>query len=183
LKNERLRNSISIDGMSNDDAILYLMRRYGEEIKRMVYMFVKNWHQSEAITQDIFVTMFAELNTFRIDDTSLRRWVYSIAIRKTKKHMDSWTYRKQKFMGKPNSSVRKNESVSEDRLLYDVVLDLPTKYREMIVLHFYCQFSVEEISQLLKLRHSKITLRLNQGKKLMQKSLETLGGEFSWEII
>lgn len=183
MKNERLRDSISIDGMSNDDAILYLMRRYGEEIKRMIYMFVKNWQQSEAITQDIFVTMFAELDTFRMDDTSLRRWVYSIAIRKTNIYMDSWTYLKQFIKGKPNSSVRKNVSASEERMLYDVVLDLPIKYREMIVLHFYCQFSVEEISQLLKLRHSKVTLRLNQGKKLMQKSLETRGGEFSWEII
>jgi RNA polymerase sigma-70 factor, ECF subfamily len=183
VENDGLRDSISIDGMSNDDAILYLMRRYGEEIKRMVYMFVKNWQQSEAITQDIFVTMYVELDTFRMDDTALRGWIYSIVIRKTKVFRDSWTYRKQKFMGKPNSSFRKNVSESEDRLLYDVVLDLPIKYREVIVLHFYCQFSVEEISQLLKLRHSKVTLRLNRGKKLMQKSLETLGGEFSWEII
>jgi DNA-directed RNA polymerase specialized sigma24 family protein len=58
--------------------------------------------------------MFAELDTFRIDETSLRRWVYSIAIRKTKEYLDNWNYRKQKFMGKPNSSVRKNVSVSED---------------------------------------------------------------------
>jgi RNA polymerase sigma-70 factor, ECF subfamily len=130
------------------------MRRYGEEIKRVVYMFVKNWQQSEAITQDIFVTMFAEIDTCRIDDTSLGRWVYSIAIRKTKIFKDSWKYRKQFIKGKSKSSLRVNEAIFEERLLYDAILALPVK-----------------------------TLRLNQGKKLMQKSLETLGGEFSWEII
>lgn len=54
VKNEGLQGSLSMDGMNRDDAIIYLMRSYGEEIKRVVYMFVQNWKQAEMITQDVF---------------------------------------------------------------------------------------------------------------------------------
>jgi RNA polymerase sigma-70 factor, ECF subfamily len=34
------------------------MKQYGEEIKRIIYTFVKNWPQAEDLTQDVFVTLY-----------------------------------------------------------------------------------------------------------------------------
>jgi RNA polymerase sigma-70 factor, ECF subfamily len=73
--------------------------------------------------------------------------------------------------------------VSRDQLLYDTILALPIKFREVIILHYYCQFPLVETGIILKVRLSKVELRVNEGKKLLQKSLETLGGDISWEII
>nr|WP_285876789.1 sigma factor [Fictibacillus phosphorivorans] len=55
------------------------MKTYGEEIKRLVYTFVKNWQSAEDITQDVFVTLYTKLDTFR-GDSAIRSWIYSIAI-------------------------------------------------------------------------------------------------------
>jgi RNA polymerase sigma-70 factor, ECF subfamily len=63
-------------------------------------MFVKNWQHAETIIQDVFVTIYAELDTFRrVEDTAIRNWIYSVMIRKTKEYLDSWTYRKQVLQG------------------------------------------------------------------------------------
>jgi RNA polymerase sigma-70 factor, ECF subfamily len=184
VKNEGLQDSISMDGMNRNDAIIYLMRRYGEEIKRVVYMLVQNWQQAETITQDVFITAYAELDRFRlVEDLAVRNWIYSIMIRKTKQHLDSWTFRKQVLRGKSKSPACNTDTVSEDRLLYEAILALPNKFREVIILHYYCQFSLVETGHISKLRLSKVELRVNEGKKLLQKSLETLGGDISWEII
>jgi RNA polymerase sigma-70 factor, ECF subfamily len=184
VENEGLQDFISMDGMNRDDAIIYLMRRYGEEIKRVVYMFVQNWQQTETITQEVFVTIYAEIDTFRlVEDLAVRNWIYSIMIRKTKGHLNSWTYRKEMLRAKSKLHICINDTVTEDQLLYEAILELPIKFREVIILHYYCQFPLIETGVILKMSNSKIELRINEGKKLLQKSLETLGGDISWGII
>ncbi|WP_165389322.1 sigma factor [Fictibacillus sp. BK138] len=84
MENKGLQEFISMDGMNRNDAIIYLMRRYGEEIKRVVYMFVQNWPQAETITQDVFVTAYTHLDTFRVEDITVRNWIYSVMIKKRK---------------------------------------------------------------------------------------------------
>lgn len=61
-------------------------------------------------------------------------------IRRTKEYMDSWTYRKQMLRGKSKSHVCNIEAVSEDQLLYESILVLPIKYREVMMLHFIVNF-------------------------------------------
>ncbi|MCM3717660.1 sigma factor [Fictibacillus phosphorivorans] len=77
--NQGLKEDVGISSMSNDEAIVFLMKTYGEEIKRLVYTFVKNWQSAEDITQDVFVTLYTKLDTFR-GDSAIRSWIYSIAI-------------------------------------------------------------------------------------------------------
>ncbi|WP_130293331.1 RNA polymerase sigma factor [Fictibacillus sp. BK138] len=89
----------------------------------------------------------------------------------------------QVLRGKSKLRTRNNDNVSEDQLLYEAILKLPIKFREVIILHYYCQFSLVEIGHILKVPLSKVELRVNEGKKHLQKSLETLGGDISWEII
>lgn len=170
--------------MSNDDAIIYLMRRYGEEIKRLVYTFVKNWQQAEDITQDVFVTLYTKLDTFR-GDSAIRSWIYSIAINRSKDLLKSWSYRKLAFTDKFSSVQRENDhsaedgviSSSENQLLYEAVLSLQLKYREVILLHYYKEFSVREICEVLTMNESTVKTRLSRARKLLQEKYIELGGE------
>ncbi|MET3726819.1 RNA polymerase sigma-70 factor (ECF subfamily) [Fictibacillus halophilus] len=184
MKNEELGEFISIDGMSNDDAIIYLMRRYGEEIKRLVYTFVKNWQQAEDITQDVFVTLYTKLDTFR-GDSAIRSWIYSIAINRSKDFLKSWSYRKLAFTDKFSNDQKDTAysaedgfiNMSEDKLLYEAVLSLQIKYREVILLHYYKEFSIREICDLLSMNESTVKTRLSRARKLLQQKYVELGGE------
>jgi RNA polymerase sigma-70 factor, ECF subfamily len=184
VKNERLRDSTSIDGMNNDDAIIYLMKKYGEEIKRLIYTFVKNWQHAEDITQDVFVTLYTKLDTFR-GDSNVRTWIYSIAINRSKDFLKSWSYRKlaftDKFSSKQDESIHSAEdgfiTNLVDQLLYEAVLSLQLKYREVILLHYYKEFSVREIGEVLTMNESTVKTRLSRARKLLQDKYLELGGE------
>jgi RNA polymerase sigma-70 factor, ECF subfamily len=182
--NQGLKENVSISGMSNDEAIVFLMKTYGEEIKRLVYTFVKNWQSAEDITQDVFVTLYTKLGTFR-GDSAVRSWIYSIAINRSKDFLKSWSYRKlaftDKFSNNPKDSALSAEdgviSDSEDQLLYQAVLSLSIKYREIILLHYYKDFSIREICELLSMNESTVKTRLSRARKLLQDQYLQLGGE------
>lgn len=75
-----------------EDALETIMNEYGTEIKRFIYSYIKNESDADDVTQDVFVTVYQKLDTFRGEST-LRSWIYSIAINKSKDYLRSWKSR------------------------------------------------------------------------------------------
>lgn len=179
-----LSPDFSIAALSREEALICLMKEYGEEIKRLVYTFVKNWTQAEDITQDVFITIYTKLDSFQ-KKSAIRSWIYSIAINKSKDYLKSWQYRKLQLSDKITGvtfSEKNNVEVrvithSEDQILYQAVLQLPLKYREVILLHYYKGFLVRETSEFLSLNEATVKTRLSRGRKLLHEKYVKLGGE------
>ncbi|WP_416729765.1 sigma-70 family RNA polymerase sigma factor [Fictibacillus sp. JL2B1089] len=169
---------------NREDAFNQLMDMYGEEIKRLIFSFVRNWPQAEDLTQDVFVTLYTKLETFR-GDSNIRSWIYSIAINRTKDYLKSWHFRKMQVTDKfkSESTTEKNAvelhviSNSEDRILYESLLQLPIKYREVILIHYYKGFSIRETSTFLSLKEATVKTRLSRARKLLHEQFIKLGGE------
>ncbi|MGB6408415.1 MAG: sigma factor-like helix-turn-helix DNA-binding protein, partial [Planococcus donghaensis] len=53
------------------------------------------------------------------------------------------------------------------------VLDLPIKYREAILLYYYHEFTINEISKLLNCPESTVKTRLHRAKILLRNSVDT----------
>jgi RNA polymerase sigma-70 factor, ECF subfamily len=188
VEKEDLSARFNLDALSREKALICLMKQYGEEIKRLIYTFVKNWPQAEDLTQDVFVTLYTKLDTFR-GDAAIRSWIYSIAINKSKDYLKSWSYRKMQITGKLKvESFSEKDAVenyvisnTEDRALYQAVLQLPLKYREVILLHYYKGFSVRETSDFLSLKEATVKTRLSRARKLLHDQFLKLGGEQLWK--
>jgi RNA polymerase sigma-70 factor, ECF subfamily len=60
----------------------------------------------------------------------------------------------------------------EDLQLLEVVLALPLKYRKVILLYYYKNFSVKEISSILCMKEASIKSRLSRARKLLQTKLQ-----------
>ncbi|TLS35373.1 sigma-70 family RNA polymerase sigma factor [Pseudalkalibacillus caeni] len=153
------------------------MDEYGEEIKRLVYTYVKNWAQTDDITQDVFVTLYLKIENFR-GESALRSWIYSIAINKCKDYLRSWHYRKIKLTDEIIKVTRSsNQSTPETELelqdkkseLSQLVLSLPLKYREVIILFYYKDLSIKEICSVLNEKESTIKTRLRRARESLKK--------------
>jgi RNA polymerase sigma-70 factor, ECF subfamily len=176
--------TLNLHALSREDALIQLMKIYGEEIKRLIFTFVKNWPQAEDLTQDVFITLYTKLDTFR-GESNIRSWVYSISINKAKDFLKSWHYRKiqltDKFKSESGSGKEAVEfhviSNAEDRFLYEAVLQLPIKYREVILMYYYKEFSIKETSEVLSLKEATVKTRLSRARKLLQEAFLKLGGE------
>lgn len=60
----------------------------------------------------------------------------------------------------------------EERILFDDVLQLPLKYREMIILYYYQDLRVSDIEQILGIARSTIYARLDKARQKLRLTLE-----------
>lgn len=60
---------------------------------------------------------------------------------------------------------------SEDEALFDLVMALPVKYREVIYFYYFEDYSIQEIASLLSLNNNTVKTRLRKARSLLQKAL------------
>lgn len=60
----------------------------------------------------------------------------------------------------------------ESESLFAEVMRLPEKYRIVIHLFYYEDYSVREISRILKISESNVKVRLNRGRKMLKQALQ-----------
>ena len=60
----------------------------------------------------------------------------------------------------------------ETKNLLEEVLKLPEKYRIVIHLFYYEDYSVKEMAEILHTSESNVKVRLSRGRKLLKKSLQ-----------
>jgi RNA polymerase sigma-70 factor (ECF subfamily) len=83
-----------------------------------------------------------------------------------------------KKSGHKNVSVDDKEitdTYSYDETAQDIiskVIALPDKYKSAIILYYYNDYSVEEISKTLKLSESAVKKRLQRGREILKIELE-----------
>lgn len=56
--------------------------------------------------------------------------------------------------------------------LFETVMKLPEKYRVIIHLFYYEDYSVKEISDILKISESNVKVRLSRGRRLLKNTLQ-----------
>lgn len=167
-----------MDNREKEPLLRYAMDTYGHYLKRVVYALVKNEQIAEDIVQETFIQYYIHLEKFE-GRSSVKTYLYSIAINRCRNYFKSWSYRKielsnlvqQTFTNKktPESEMLMNETNSE---LGEIIEKLPMKYKEVIWLYYYADFSVDEISRILDCPLSTVKTRLSRGRKLAKLSME-----------
>lgn len=152
-----------------------VMNQYGSSIVKLAYSYVKDFNIAEDISQDVFVSYFNQLDNFR-RESSVKTYLYRIAINKCKDYLKSWNYRKVKIsemLGRviedPNNTPEQaflSKEYTKD--LVEHVLALPLKYREVVFLFYYEELSLKEISNFLHTNLSTVKTRLKKGKELLR---------------
>ncbi|GGA83360.1 sigma-70 family RNA polymerase sigma factor [Ornithinibacillus halotolerans] len=167
-------------------AIEKIMDMYGDEIKRLVFAYLKNAADTDDVTQEVFVTIYQKLNTFQGNST-LKSWIYSIAINKCKDYLRSWHARNKRLREKliTSSHTQKKEEITPEELtlqkdhsseLLQTVMNLPIKYREVIILFYFKDLSTKEISEVLNMNEATVRTRLNRGRLKLKDSLSAEKG-------
>lgn len=153
-----------------------IMDVYGHDIKRLVFTYMKNEADTDEVTQDVFVTVYEKLTTFK-GEASLRSWIYSIAINKCKDHLRRWQIRNQRLIERLKQVTLSPETPSpeqqilkknETNHLVTIIMMLPVKYREVLILYYFQEFKTDEISDMLNLNPSTVRSRLSRGRKRLK---------------
>ncbi|MFS0863592.1 sigma-70 family RNA polymerase sigma factor [Fredinandcohnia sp. 179-A 10B2 NHS] len=174
-----MKNSEAFESLTNELLIEKLIDEYSDMVKRLSYTYVKDWQVAEDITQEVFIACYKSLGHFR-KDCSYKNWIYKININKCKDFLKGkWLVPKEflekLFLNENQKSLSTEERVmliNEERILSQNVLSLPVRYREIIILYYYEDMKMKEISDLTGLHIATIKTRLSRAKKILRKIYE-----------
>lgn len=165
---------------SKEDIVRYVFMHFGEEIKRLIFTYVKSFSQTDDIFQEFLITVYQKIDSFK-EESSFKTWLYRIAINKSKDYLRSPIYRLQYSTGKNLEDIYANSPEKQvllkelEKEVIEAVLSLPIKYREIFILRYYQSLSIKEISESIGVNESTVKTRLSRGKVRLEK---VLGGDY-----
>nr|WP_249308351.1 sigma-70 family RNA polymerase sigma factor [Lederbergia citrea] len=160
-----------------EEKLIWLMNEYGNDVIRIAFSYLKNKQLAEDIAQDVFLRCYENMDTFR-NESSYKTWVIRITVNRCKDVLKSWSYKNlaiTEFLTyKQVQPSFENELFGdeENEFLSRQILKLPVKQREVIILFYYQEFSLEEISHLLNININTIKTRLHRARNNLRTSLE-----------
>ena len=100
----------------------------------------------------------------------LRAWLLRVAINKAKDKTRSF-WRRQVELQDIMQDIPVFEQ-EEEQTLFEEVMNLPEKYRIVIHLFYYEDYSVREIAEVLRISENNVKVRLSRGRSLLKEKLE-----------
>ena len=146
-----------------------LIERYQNNLYAIAFNICKNPFDAQDVVQDTFIQYFTSKKEFE-DEQHLRAWLIRVAINKAKNL--TLTFWRQHKVSLEDYMENLTFEAPESENLFEEVMKLPQKYRIVIHLFYYEDYSVREIADILKLSESNVKVRLSRGRALLRDSLK-----------
>ena len=124
---------------------------------------------STRVVQDTFIQYYSLKKEFD-NEQHIRAWLIRVAINKAK-NMNRTFWRRNKLSLEDYMETLVFET-PESEELFEAVMKLPGKYRIVIHLFYYEDYTVREIADILKLSESNVKVRLSRGRTLLREELQ-----------
>ena len=157
--------------MRSEREMAEAIQRYGDTVRRLCMVHLKNY----ADTEDIFQTVFLKyaLTSVSFDgDEHEKAWLIRVTLNACKDLLKSIfrsrTVSLEELMEQPA------QLSADHREVLEAVLSLPEKYRDVVYLHYYESYTAPEIAKLLGKNVNTVYTLLTRAKQLLR---EKLGGD------
>jgi len=151
--------------------IAEIYERHVKTLYRICFGYLKSQADAEDAVSDAFVRLIRSGKHFR-DAEHEKAWLIRVSINVCK---DALKRRRRKEENlEDHLNLPAEESFEIDETLR-VVMALPDKYRTVIFLYYYEEYSSPEIAKLLQKPQSTIRSHLHEARKLLKIQL---GGDF-----
>lgn len=152
--------------------------KYGGMILRLAYACLKSRDDAEDVLQDVMVKLL-ELHPKFESGEHEKAWLIRVTINLCRNRLRSpW-----RRLGALDDSVPADGShgwdaaLGERSAVLEAVMSLPEKYREVIHLFYYEDYSVAQIGRVLKKNESTVRSNLYRARKMLSERLKE-----GWEL-
>jgi RNA polymerase sigma-70 factor (ECF subfamily) len=150
-----------------------LIDEYGSSVLNTAYFYLKDKQLAEDVFQEVFLKAHLKINTFEFR-SSIKTWLIRITINQCKDTVKS-AYKKKVDIGLEEAGLTSEsaEEIAEEHFenekLYSAVMSLNPKYREIIILRYFNDFSLDDISSVLNISNGAVRTRLSRTTTLLKK--------------
>lgn len=161
--------------MRNEQETLRAIERYSDTVRRLCIVYLKNDADTEDIFQTVFLKYVLSSVSFETDEHE-KAWFIRVTINACKDLLRNFFRRHtiplEQIMEYP---MELPPDYSE---VWEAVFSLPQKYRDVVYLHYFENYTAPEISRILGKNVNTIYTLLTRSK---QKLREVLGGDYEYE--
>ena len=146
-----------------------LFEKYQDNLYIIAFNVCKSVEDAKDVVQDTFIQYYMAKKEFD-NEQHIRAWLIRVAINKAK-NVNGTFWRKNKMSLEDYMETLEFET-PESEELFETVMKLPEKYRIVIHLFYYEEYTVHEIAGILKLSESNVKVRLSRGRSLLKEKLQ-----------
>ena len=146
-----------------------LAETYRDRLFAAAFQVCGNAADAEDAAQEALLRYHISEKQFE-SEQHIRAWLLRVAINCAKNLSRSF-FRRNTVPLETYMETLEFDSV-ESQEIFREVMSLPEKYRLVIHLYYYEDYSVAEIGRILALTESNVKVRLSRGRQLLKKSLQ-----------
>ena len=146
-----------------------LFEKYQNNLYIIAFQICKNTEDAKDVVQDTFLQYYSLKKEFD-NEQHIRAWLIRVAINKAK-NINCAFWRRNKMSIEDYIETLVFET-PESEELFETVMNLPEKYRIVIHLFYYEDYTIHEIAEILKLSESNVKVRLSRGRSLLKEKLQ-----------
>ena len=170
----------------NEEAIEMLVREYETGVFRLALSILGNEAEANEVTQDTFLSALRALPSYQ-EKKSLKAWLYTITLNHSRSHL-----RKRKILERLRSTlttifrVEAEKQISpeeaviqseKESTLWRSLNQLDERHRIVVVLRYFHELSILEISEILAIREGTVHSRLHSAREKLRDALKHLHRE------
>lgn len=138
--------------------------RYKDDVYRLALSYTKSRADAEDVCQNVFLKLMEQP---RLPDNQ-KAWLMQVTANTCKNLLRSAWWRRTEALDEAFPA-----QVPEDLShVCQAVMALPPKYRVVIYLHYYEQYTTREIAALLHISQTAVTSRLSRGRQQLKEVLK-----------
>lgn len=141
-----------------------IMNRRINMVLRLACAYVGIYSEAEDITQDVFLKLYTSEKSFETAEEE-KAWLIRVTINRCINRKRSGWFSKNLPL---TDTLPADDFPHEEREVLDAVLRLPEKYRPIVHLFYYEDYSVKEISALTGINESTVRTRLQRARAILR---------------
>lgn len=146
-----------------------LYEKYATDVLRVCYFYLGDRHKAEDVCQDVFVRLIT--NAPDLQEGREKAWLLKVALNRCR---DLWrgAWLKRVVLGSPAFELvpapDEFGKLAEQQEIMQAINQLPSTFKEVILLHYYQGFGIAEIAEMMELPEGTISSRLSRGRKKLE---------------
>jgi RNA polymerase sigma-70 factor (ECF subfamily) len=156
-----------------------IVRRWQARLVNLAWRFCRDRTMAEDMAQDAFVRAFRALRTYR-GDAAFSTWLTAVAINSYRSALRerppaAFDLDPARLREAGRDALSVLQSRERNATVRRLVLTLPARYREAIVLYYFEEMNLAETATILGLREGTLKARLHRGRDLLRQRLTAAG--------
>lgn len=149
------------------------VKKYADMVFRIAFSACKNRDDAEDMVQNTFLKLLQQKKIFSSEE-HLKHWLIRVTVNECHSLFSSPWRQKTQSLHDVKDQVTEGaaELKPEHSDLFEAVMQLPAKYRHVVYLYYYEEYSVREISVILKTKESTLQTRLMRARKILKEKMK-----------